>query len=58
MPAQKFKFGKAKKMKIDENQYIVVKITGKVPAKICRQLKLDFNEAVQKNLNVLTVQPE
>ena len=58
MPAQKFKFGKAKKMKIDETQYIVVKITGKVPAKIVRQLKLDFNEAVQKNLNVLTVQPE
>ena len=58
MPAQKFKFGKAKKMKIDETQYIVVKISGKAPAKIVRQLKLDFNEAVQKNLNVLTVQPE
>jgi len=58
MPAQKFKFGKAKKMKIDETQYIVIKISGKPPTKIVRQLKLDFNEAVQKNLNVLTVQPE
>ena len=58
MPAQKFKIGKAKKMKVDEKPYIVVKLTGKVPAKIVRQLKLDFNEAVQKNLNVLTVQPE
>ena len=58
MPAQKYKIGKAKKMNIDDKPYIVVKLTGKVPAKIVRQLKLDFNEAVQKNMHVLTVQPE
>jgi len=53
--AQKYKFGKAKKIKINDVPHIVVKMTGKVPAKIVRQLKLDFNEAVQKTL---IVQPE
>ena len=46
MPAQKFKFGKCKKTKIDEVPHLVLKLTGKVPAKIIRELKLKINEAV------------
>ena len=50
MTTQKFKIGKAKKIKVDENSYLVVKLNGKVPNKICRQLKLLFNEAVSQTL--------
>ena len=49
---QTFKIGKAKKINVDEKgSHIVVKLTGKVPAKIVRQLKVKFNEAVQAVLN-------
>jgi len=48
---QSFKIGKAKKIKVDEKgSHIVVKLTGKVPAKIVRELKIKFNEAVQEAL--------
>ena len=47
-----FKIGKAKKINVEEKgSHLVVKLTGKVPAKIVRELKLKFNEAVQVVLN-------
>jgi len=43
-----FKIGKAKRINVDEKgSHIVVKLSGKIPAKIVRELKTKFNEAVQ-----------
>ena len=43
-----FKIGKAKRINVDEKgSHIVVKLSGKIPAKIVRELKIKFNEAVQ-----------
>ena len=47
-----FKIGKAKKIVVNEKgPHLVVKLTGKVPAKIVRELKLKINEVVQEALN-------
>ena len=49
---QAFKIGKSKKINVDEKgSHLVVKLTGKVPAKIVRELKVKFNQAVQEALN-------
>ena len=58
MPAQKFKIGKAKKIKVDENSFLVVKLTGKVPGKVLREIKSRFNDAVQSVINPVTEQKE
>jgi hypothetical protein len=50
-----FKIGKAKKINVDEKgSHLVVKLTGKVPAKIVRELKVKINQAVQEALNPST----
>ena len=49
--AIKFKIGKAKKIKVEDDCYLVVKLTGKVPAKVVRAIKLKFNDAVQSVVN-------
>lgn len=46
-----FKILKAKKIKINEVPHIVVKLTGKVPAKLVREIKQGFNQVVQGLLN-------
>ena len=49
---QTFKIGKAKKINVDEKgSHLVVKLTGKVPNKIVRELKMKINQAVQEALN-------
>ena len=50
-----FKIGKAKKINVEEKgSHLVVKLTGKVPAKIVRELKVKFNQVVQEVLNPST----
>ena len=47
-----FKIGKAKKIVIDDKgSHLVLKITGKVPTKILREIKQLMNAAVQEVLN-------
>ena len=48
-----FKIGKAKKIKIDEKgQHIVLKLIGKCPAKVVRELKAAINVAVNQVLSL------
>ena len=54
----KYKILKAKKLKVEDQTYLVVKLTGKVPAKIVKELKSKFNEAVLVATQVVTVSPE
>ena len=60
--AQKMKFGKFNKKKIDEQQYFLCKVSGKVPSKITKALKIALNEVVDKIINppqdVLTVKDQ
>ena len=42
----KVKFGKCKKMSVDDMPYLVVKIPKKVPAKMLRELKKEINASI------------
>lgn len=47
-----YKIGKAKKIQIDEKgAHIVIKLTGKVPGKVVREIKQLLNAAVQEVMN-------
>ena len=45
-----FKIGKAKKIKVNEVPHIVLKLSGKIPAKLVRELKAAINNVVQQAL--------
>ena len=45
-----FKIGKAKKIKVNEVPHIVLKLSGKIPAKVIRELKAAINNVVQQAL--------
>ena len=47
---QSFKIGKAKKIKVNEVPHIVLKLSGKIPAKLVRELKVAINNVVQEAL--------
>ena len=45
-----FKIGRVVKKKIEEKQFLTLRLTGKVPTALLRQLKADINAAVQAAL--------
>ena len=50
MPAQKIKIGRVVKKKIDDKQFLTLRVYGKVPGNILRKLKSEINLAVQAAL--------
>ena len=44
------KIGKFNKKKLDGVQYFLCKVTGKVPTKLTKKIKLALNEALDKAL--------
>ena len=50
MPAKKIKFGRVVKKKIDDKQFLTIRMYGKIPGAVLKKVKAEINLAVQSAL--------